>query len=52
MRPVEDYSADADALIAAHGATMARLLGRNDFLQSATGADHTLLPATVAMSRT
>lgn len=52
MRPVEDYAADADALIAAHGDTMARLLGRSDFLQSPNGADHAKLPATFAMART
>jgi ectoine hydroxylase-related dioxygenase (phytanoyl-CoA dioxygenase family) len=52
MRPVEDYAADADALIAAHGDTMARLLGRSDFLQSPNGADHAKIPATFAMGRT
>ena len=43
MRPVEDYTAHADALIEAHGPVMAQLMGREDFLNSPTGADYTKL---------
>ncbi|MDA0812996.1 MAG: phytanoyl-CoA dioxygenase family protein, partial [Verrucomicrobia bacterium] len=39
MRPVEDYSAYADDLIARHGPGMSQLLGREDFLYSPTGFD-------------
>ena len=43
MRPVEDYTAHADALIEAHGKSMAQLMGREDFLNSPNGADYTKL---------
>ena len=43
MRPVDDYTARADALIEAHGPVMAQLMGREDFLNSPTGADYTKL---------
>ena len=46
MRPVEDYSAHADALIETHGERMGQLLGREDFLASPTGADYSKLVAT------
>lgn len=46
MRPVEDYSAHADDLIAAHGEPMAQLMGREDMLHSPTGADYSKLVAT------
>ena len=46
MRPVEDYAAHADDLIAAHGERMAQLMGRDDMLNSPTGADYTKLVAT------
>jgi|TARA_B110000967_G_C18892621_1_gene568414 hypothetical protein len=36
-RPVEDYSADADKLIEAHGERIAQLLGRRDSLQGPEG---------------
>ena len=37
MRPIEDYSTDSEDLIAAHGATMAQLMGRDDFLYNPSG---------------
>ena len=40
MRQVEDYGAQADDLIAVHGAPMAQLLGRDDMLFSPRGADY------------
>ena len=40
MRPVEDYSAYADDLIAEHGDRMAQLLGHQDFLNGPTGAQY------------
>ena len=40
MRPVEDYSADADTLIEAHGERMAQLLGKEDMLMDPNGADY------------
>ena len=43
MRTVEDYSAHADDLIEAHGPKMAQLLGREDFLDSPSGADYSKL---------
>jgi hypothetical protein len=43
MRTVEDYRDHADDLIAAHGEKMAQLLGREDFLESPTGADYSKL---------
>ena len=43
MRPVEDYSAHADQLIDAHGEKMSYLLGREDMLNSPTGADYSKL---------
>ena len=43
MRPVEDYGADADELIERHGEPMAQLLGREDMLNSPTGADYSKL---------
>jgi hypothetical protein len=46
MRPVEDYAAHADDLISAHGERMAQLMGREDMLNSPTGADYTKLVAT------
>ena len=46
MRPVEDYAAHAEDLIAAHGERMAQLMGRDDMLNSPTGADYTKLVAT------
>ncbi len=46
MRPVEDYSAHADALIEQHGEAMARMLGRDDMLFSPTGADYSKLVQT------
>lgn len=46
MRPVEDYSTHADALIEQHGDRMAQMLGREDFLNSPTGADYSKLVAT------
>ncbi len=46
MRPVEDYSAHADDLIAAHGEKMSQLLGREDMLNSPTGADYSRLRQT------
>jgi len=46
MRPVEDYSAHADELIADHGGKMAQLLGREDMLYSPTGADYSRLRQT------
>lgn len=46
MRPVEDYSAHADDLIAAHGEQMSQLLGREDMLNSPTGADYSRLRQT------
>ena len=46
MRPVEDYAAHADDLITAHGERMAQLMGREDMLNSPTGADYTKLVAT------
>jgi len=46
MRPVEDYSAHADELIKTHGDTMAQLMGREDFLVGANGADYSKLTAT------
>ena len=36
-RPVEDYSADADKLIEAHGQPMAQLMGREDSLYGSNG---------------
>ncbi|MEM8768184.1 MAG: phytanoyl-CoA dioxygenase family protein [Pseudomonadota bacterium] len=46
MRQVEDYGAHADALIDAHGPTMAQLLGRDDMLFSPRGADYSKLRQT------
>jgi hypothetical protein len=46
MRQVEDYAADADDLIAAHGERMAQLLGRDDMLHSRAGADYSKLVTT------
>ena len=40
MRQVEDYSAYADDLIAAHGEVMRQLLGRNDLLMGPHGANY------------
>jgi ectoine hydroxylase-related dioxygenase (phytanoyl-CoA dioxygenase family) len=37
MRPIEDYSVEADSLIATHGDVMAQLLGREDFLSNPRG---------------
>jgi ectoine hydroxylase-related dioxygenase (phytanoyl-CoA dioxygenase family) len=51
MRPIEDYRAEADALIAAHGETMAGLLGRHDALGGPNGFDWTKLVDTFAMGR-
>ena len=42
MRPVEDYSPHADALIERYGKRMSQLLGREDFLYSAGGFDPAL----------
>lgn len=46
MRPVEDYSAYADNLIEAHGDLMSQMLGREDMLNSPTGADYSKLRRT------
>jgi len=46
MRPVEDYGAHADELVAAHGPRMSQLLGREDMLQKPTGADYSKLRQT------
>ena len=46
MRPVEDYSASADELISEHGERMAQLMGRQDFLMGANGADYSKLLTT------
>ena len=46
MRQVEDYSAHAEALIAAHGDAMASMLGMDDMLFSPTGADYSKLVQT------
>jgi hypothetical protein len=46
MRQVEDYSAHAEALIAAHGDAMASMLGKDDMLFSPTGADYSKLAQT------
>ncbi|HZU74436.1 MAG TPA: phytanoyl-CoA dioxygenase family protein [Acidimicrobiales bacterium] len=45
-RQVEDYSARADELIAAHGERMAQLLGRADSLYKPTGFDYRRLLTT------
>ena len=46
MRPVEDYSSHADELIEQHGPRMAQMLGREDFLNSPSGADYSKLITT------
>ena len=46
MRPVEDYSAYADALIEQHGDRMAQLLGQRDFLFGPNGAEYDKLLVT------
>ena len=46
MRPVEDYSAHADDLINKHGKDMAQLMGHEDFLNGANGADYSKLVQT------
>ena len=46
MRPVEDYGAYAEDLIAKHGDVMAQLLGRTDFLNGPNGAEYDKLLAT------
>ncbi|MEM7079122.1 MAG: phytanoyl-CoA dioxygenase family protein [Pseudomonadota bacterium] len=46
MRPVENYQQWADELVATHGGSMAQMLGRHDFLDSATGADYSKIPET------
>ena len=46
MRPVEDYAAVASELIETHGGVMAQMLGRDDFLFSAKGADYRKLNQT------
>ena len=46
MRQVEDYSAQADELIATWGDRMAQMLGRDDMLFSPTGADYNKLVQT------
>jgi ectoine hydroxylase-related dioxygenase (phytanoyl-CoA dioxygenase family) len=51
LRPVEDYSADADALIATHGERMAGLLGRHDALDSRDGFDYSKIAQTCSMGR-
>jgi len=51
MRPVEDYSAYADDLIAQYGEGMSQLLGREDFLYSPTGFDVTKSVATLNNSK-
>ena len=40
MRQVEDYSSQAESLVAAYGEPMARMLGQDDMLFSPTGADY------------
>jgi ectoine hydroxylase-related dioxygenase (phytanoyl-CoA dioxygenase family) len=51
LRPVEDYSADADALIATHGERMAGLLGSHDALDDPDGFDYTKRAETFSMGR-
>jgi hypothetical protein len=51
MRPVEDYSAHADALISQYGQPMSQLLGREDFLYSPSGFDPTKRIATMNNAR-
>jgi ectoine hydroxylase-related dioxygenase (phytanoyl-CoA dioxygenase family) len=51
LRPVEDYSADADALIASHGERMAELLGRRDALDGSDGFDYSKTAQTFSMGR-
>ena len=46
MRQVEDYQANSDDLITAHGDAMAQLLGENDMLMSPRGADYSKLRTT------
>ncbi len=46
MRPVEDYGAHAERLIAEHGDAMASMLGQDDMLFSPTGADYSKLVRT------
>ena len=46
MRPVENYSAHADRLIDEYGEIMVQLLGRNDLLDSPTGANYSKLVET------
>jgi ectoine hydroxylase-related dioxygenase (phytanoyl-CoA dioxygenase family) len=51
LRPVEDYSADADALIATHGERMAGLLGSHDALDGPDGFDYSKIAETCSMGR-
>ena len=46
MRPVEDYGAYADELIETYGERMAQLLGKNDLLMGANGANYSKLLST------
>ncbi len=46
MRTVEDYRAHADDLVAKHGEKMAQLMGQEDFLEGAKGADYSKLTQT------
>lgn len=46
MRQVEDYSAHAARLVNDYGEPMAQLLGQQDMLMSATGADYSKLRTT------
>ena len=45
-RPVEDYGAAADELIARHGQRMSQLLGREDALFGTRGFDYGKLVTT------
>ncbi|MDA0788084.1 MAG: phytanoyl-CoA dioxygenase family protein [Proteobacteria bacterium] len=46
MRPVENYHAHAEELVAEYGETMSQLLGQNDLLDSPTGARYAKLRQT------
>jgi hypothetical protein len=52
MRPVESYDAHVETLIDAHGPVMASLFGRDDFLESPTGADYSKIPYTFTAAKT
>lgn len=46
MRPVENYQAHSQRLVAEHGAVMSQLLGQDDFLDSPNGVDYSKLTQT------